>query len=108
MAPDPLLYEGCAEHYLLGRPPYSDELGAVLMRELGLDGSGTLVDVGCGPGVLAVQLASLFDDVVGLDPDPGMLAEAERHARRVAIRISRGDRRTRRTSPHWAFPRRGS
>lgn len=33
-----------------------------------------------GPGVLAVQLASLFDDVIGIDPDPEMLAEAERHA----------------------------
>jgi SAM-dependent methyltransferase len=80
VAPDPLLYRGCAAHYLRGRPPYSGELGAVLTRELGLDGHGTLVDVGCGPGVLAVQLASLFDDVVGIDPDPDMLAEAERHA----------------------------
>ena len=80
MAPDPLLYRGCAAHYLLGRPPYSGELATVLTRELGLDGHGTLVDVGCGPGVLAVQLASLFDDVIGIEPDPDMLAEAERHA----------------------------
>ena len=80
MAPDPLLYRGCAAHYLRGRPPYSGELGALLTRELGLDGHGTLVDVGCGPGVLAVQLASLFEDVIGIEPDPDMLAEAERHA----------------------------
>jgi SAM-dependent methyltransferase len=52
----------------------------VLTRELGLDGHGTLVDVGCGPGVLAVQLAPLFDDVIGIEPDPDMLAEAECHA----------------------------
>ena len=80
MAPDPLLYRGCAAHYLQGRPPYSAELASVLTRELGLDGHGTLVDVGCGPGVLAVQLASLFDDVIGIEPDPDMLAEADRHA----------------------------
>lgn len=80
MAPDPLLYRGCAAHYLLGRPPYSSDLPATLVRELGLDGHDTLVDVGCGPGVLAVQLASLFDTVIGIDPDPDMLAEAERHA----------------------------
>ncbi len=80
MAPDPLLYGGCAAHYLQGRPPYSRGLGTVLTRELGLDGHGTLVDVGCGPGVLAVQLASLFDAVIGIDPDRDMLAEAERHA----------------------------
>jgi SAM-dependent methyltransferase len=80
VAPDPLLYRGCAAHYLRGRPPYSGELGALLTRELGLDGHGTLVDVGCGPGVLAVQLAPLFDHVIGIDPDPEMLAEAEGHA----------------------------
>jgi SAM-dependent methyltransferase len=80
VAPDPFLYRGCAEHYLCGRPPYSEQLGAVLTRELGLNGHGTLVDVGCGPGVLAVQLASLFDAVIGIDPDPDMLTEAERHA----------------------------
>jgi SAM-dependent methyltransferase len=80
VAPDPLLYRGCAAHYLVGRPPYSEELGAVLTRELGLDGHGTLIDVGCGPGVLAVELASLFDHVIGIEPDPDMLAEAQRHA----------------------------
>lgn len=81
MPPDPLLYRGCAEHYLRGRPPYSADLPEVLRGELGLDGHGTLVDIGCGPGVLAVQLAPMFDHVVGLDPDPDMLAEARRHAK---------------------------
>ena len=80
MARDPFLYRGCAEHYLRGRPSYSEQLGEVLTRELGLNGNGTLVDIGCGPGVLAVQLAALFDDVIGIDPDAEMLAEAERHA----------------------------
>ena len=48
--------------------------------EIGLDGTGTLVDVGCGPGILAVQLAPLFDTVIGIDPEPEMLAQARRHA----------------------------
>jgi SAM-dependent methyltransferase len=48
----------------------------VLARELGLDGRGRLLDVGCGPGILAGELASLFSSAVGLDPDAGMLAEA--------------------------------
>ena len=69
-----------AAHYLRGRPPYSRELAAVLRGELGLDGTGVLVDVGCGPGSLAVQLAGLFDTVVGIDPEPAMLAEARHHA----------------------------
>ena len=80
MPPDPLLYRGCAEHYLRGRPPYSPQLADVLGSELELDGHGTLIDVGCGPGVLAVRLARLFDRVIGIDPDPDMLAAARAHA----------------------------
>jgi hypothetical protein len=29
----------------------------------------------CGPGVLTIRLAHLFEQAVGLDPDAGMLAE---------------------------------
>ena len=50
-------------------------------KVLGLDGRGRLLDVGCGPGVVALRLAPLFESVVGLDPDPGMLEEARRAAR---------------------------
>ena len=85
---DSVLYRGSAAHYLPGRPPYSDRLAAVLGEELELDGSGTLIDVGCGPGILAVQLASLFEHVVGIDPDLDMLEEARRHgARSGALQI---------------------
>jgi SAM-dependent methyltransferase len=69
---------GAAAHYRPGRPPYSPELVDVLVRELRLDGTGRMLDVGCGPGILTVGLAGLFDEVVGLDPDPDMVAEAQR------------------------------
>ena len=77
---DPTIYLGAAAHYRSGRPAYSPELEAVLTRELGLDGSGRLLDAGCGPGVLTIRLAHLFGPVVGLDPDAGMLAEGARAA----------------------------
>jgi ubiquinone/menaquinone biosynthesis C-methylase UbiE len=77
---DPTLFEGSAAHYRYGRPPYSPQLEAVLTEELGLDGSGRLLDGGCGPGILTIRLAQLFDDVVGLDPDAAMLAEGRRVA----------------------------
>jgi SAM-dependent methyltransferase len=78
---DPLLYSGSAPHYVRGRPPYSAELAPTVRAELGLDGTGRLLDVGCGPGRLALTFAPLFEDVIGVDPDAGMLAEAERLAR---------------------------
>jgi len=77
---DPTIYRGSAAHYRCGRPAYSPELEAVLMRETGLDGKGRLLDVGCGPGVLTVRLAHLFEQAVGLDPDAAMLAEGRRAA----------------------------
>ena len=77
---DPTIYEGAAAHYRPGRPPYSPQLEAVLTEELGLDGSGRLLDGGCGPGILTVRLAHLFDEAVGLDPDPAMLTEGRKVA----------------------------
>jgi SAM-dependent methyltransferase len=77
---DPTLFEGAAAHYRYGRPPYSPQLEAVLAEELGLDGSGRLLDGGCGPGILTIRLAHLFEEVVGLDPDAAMLAEGRRVA----------------------------
>jgi SAM-dependent methyltransferase len=77
---DPTIYAGAAPHYRPGRPPYSPQLEAVLAEELGLDGSGRLLDGGCGPGILTVRLANLFEEAVGLDPDPAMLAEGRRVA----------------------------
>jgi SAM-dependent methyltransferase len=78
---DPSFYDGAAAHYRRGRPAYSPRLEGLLAEELSLDGSGRLLDVGCGPGVLTVRLARLFEGAVGLDPDPGMIAEGRRAAR---------------------------
>jgi ubiquinone/menaquinone biosynthesis C-methylase UbiE len=74
------VYASGAPYYLRGRPPYSAQLPDVLRAELGLDGTGVLVDVGCGPGVLVVQLASAVETRIGIDPEPAMLEEAARHA----------------------------
>lgn len=82
---DPTIYLGSAAHYRSGRPAYSPDLEALLSRETGLDGSGRLLDVGCGPGVLTVRLAHLFDAAVGLDPDADMLAEGRRAAAEQGI-----------------------
>jgi SAM-dependent methyltransferase len=82
---DPTIYQGAAAHYRDGRPAYSPELEAALTEQVGLDGTGRLLDVGCGPGVLTVRLAHLFGDAVGLDPDADMLAEAHRCAEQEGI-----------------------
>lgn len=82
---DPTIYRGSAGHYRAGRPPYSPELESVLTRELGLNGRGRLLDVGCGPGIVTVRLSRLFEEVVGLDPDPEMIIEGRRAAEERGI-----------------------
>ena len=82
---DPTLYKGSAAYYLRGRPAYSQALREMVAAECGLDGTGQLIDVGCGPGVLAVELAPVVHEAVGLDPDADMLAEAARHAERARV-----------------------
>lgn len=83
---DPTLYQGCAAYYVPGRPPYSRALVPTLTTEVGLDGSGRLLDIGCGPGVLALALAEQFEEVIGLDPDAEMLAEGARRAEQRGIK----------------------
>jgi SAM-dependent methyltransferase len=83
---DETLYAGSAGYYAAGRLPYPPELPDVLRRELGLDGTGRLLDVGCGPGSLTLLLARLFAAVVGVEADLRALL--------------------RRTSPGGSFPSR--
>lgn len=77
---DPSLYQGSARHYAVGRVPYPGELAQRLVDALGLDGTGRLLDVGCGPGSLTLLLAPHFREAIGVDPDADMLAEAARLA----------------------------
>jgi ubiquinone/menaquinone biosynthesis C-methylase UbiE len=82
---DPQAFAGTAEYYSAGRPPYSAQLADTMARELSLDGTGQLLDVGCGPGVLELPLARLFGQVTALDPEPGMLREGRRRCLRAGV-----------------------
>ncbi|MEU8957626.1 class I SAM-dependent methyltransferase [Streptomyces sp. NPDC048518] len=87
---DDTLFAGAAPYYARGRLPYAPGLADTLAEVLELDarepegpergGRSRLIDVGCGPGTLALSLSHLFGEVVGVDPDEGMIAEAERGA----------------------------
>ncbi len=79
------LYQGTAWYYSRFRPPYPDALVSVLRHNFSLDGSGRLLDLGCGPGPVAIRLAHLFDEVVAMDPEPEMLAEGRAAAERAGV-----------------------
>jgi len=80
MADDRALFAGAASWYARYRIPYPDALIANIVSHFGLDGTGRLLDLGCGPGTLTFPLAPYFEHVIAADPDAGMIAEAKRIA----------------------------
>ncbi len=82
---DPHIYQGTACYYSRFRPRYPDALERVLRDEFKLDGRGRLLDLGCGPGTVAIRLAHLFEQVVAMDPEPEMLTEGRNEAARANV-----------------------
>ncbi len=86
---DETLFLGSAPYYARGRLPYPAGLSDALRDAMELDGHGRAIDVGCGPGLIALRIAHLFEEVVGLDPDAGMIAEAKRLAAEHGVKNAR-------------------
>lgn len=82
---DPQAFQGTAEYYSKGRPPYSEHIADAMTHELSLDCTGQLLDVGCGPGVLVLELAGLFHQAIALDPEVGMLREGQRRCQQAGV-----------------------
>lgn len=69
--------------------PFREEAHAFLRRRLGDGAPGAgrrLLDVGCGPGRHAGRLAADGFRVLGIDPDPEMIARASREHPGAAFR----------------------
>lgn len=82
---DESLYAGSAAYYAIGRMPYPPELSHAIRAALRLDGSGRLLDVGCGPGSLTLLLAPLVREAVGIDADRDMIAAAMTRAEQAGL-----------------------
>lgn len=79
------LFKGTAHFYSRYRPGYPDEMIACVVERFGLDGTGRLLDLGCGTGQLLVPLAPHVESAIGMDPEPEMLAEARRVAEEAGV-----------------------
>ncbi|MEX2314435.1 MAG: class I SAM-dependent methyltransferase [Thermomicrobiales bacterium] len=81
----PDLFKGTAPYYARYRPGYPDAMIVHIVERFGLDGTGRLLDLGCGTGQLLIPLAPYVETVIGMDPEPEMLAEAERVADKAGV-----------------------
>ncbi|QLE57309.1 class I SAM-dependent methyltransferase [Nostoc sp. TCL26-01] len=77
---DPTLFEGAAEVYAQYRTKYPPTVFEKLTEIFNLNGEGRLLDLGTGPGLIAISLSPKFQEVVAIDPDADMLKEAQRQA----------------------------
>ncbi|MER5570456.1 methyltransferase domain-containing protein, partial [Streptomyces goshikiensis] len=64
-----------AHHYAAFRPRYPEEFFTLLADRFGLDGTQTVLDLGCGPGTITIPLASRAGHVYAVDIEPAMINE---------------------------------
>ncbi|WP_416668798.1 class I SAM-dependent methyltransferase [Egbenema bharatensis] len=74
------LFDGAQQYYVHYRPKYPPELYDRIAQGFNLNGKGKLLDLGCGTGLIALALRDRFEQVIGLDPDPEMLKQAQQQA----------------------------
>ena len=66
------------------RPPYPPAFFRKVVQRLALGKQHTLIDLGTGPGLLALGFAPYVGRIVGVDPEPAMLVP--RSLRRNGLR----------------------
>lgn len=81
--------EGLARIHDAGHGDLARDAAARLLEELARAGlrRGTVVDLGCGSGILARQLADAGYHVLGIDASEAMIALARRRAPQAELRV---------------------
>lgn len=72
-------------YYESARPPYGAGFFAAVAQQLGFDRSQRLLDVGSGPGILAIGFAPYCGRVLGVDPEATMVEAARAAAKRAGV-----------------------
>jgi precorrin-6B methylase 2 len=85
-----------AGHYLAGRPSYPSAFIVEMARFCGLRRADRLLDLGTGPGLLALAFAPHVGSVLAVDPEPEMLRQARQAVRAtgVAVEVREGSSET--------------
>ena len=89
---DPHRFQTTVPYYARYRLGYPDELIARIVQIAGLKPGDSVMDLGCGPGLVALPLARAGLKVTAIDPEPNMVeaAKAAAHEAGVSIDVRQG------------------
>jgi hypothetical protein len=85
----PSAFAGIATHYVRYRPPYPDEFLSELRSHAKTTGYGSLLDLACGPGRVAIPMAPYFNGVLVSGHARGRACVAGRGGMEASIRRGR-------------------
>ena len=78
-------FAGTAVYYAQYRVPYPKALTDDLLKRTGISGDGKLLDLACGPGRIAIPLASSFRDVWAIDLEPQMIEVGQKESKKRGL-----------------------
>ncbi len=84
---DPHRFRTAVPFYGRYRLGYPERLIARAAAETGLSAGDAVLDLGCGPGTLSIPFARLGMKVLGVDPEPNMLAAAAAAAQEAGVSV---------------------
>jgi SAM-dependent methyltransferase len=85
---EPHRFRSTVPFYAASRVPYPEALVSLVVAHCGLSVGSRMLDLGCGPGLLALAFAPHVGAVVAVDPEPAMLEAAEAGARAAGVTLT--------------------
>lgn len=73
-------FAGTSPYYDRFRAPYAQAAIDFIIERYSLSKGVRALDLGCGPGTIAITLSNIVGEVVAVDPDADMIAEGRRLA----------------------------
>lgn len=84
---DPRRFQTTVPYYSRYRLGYPDLLVQRVIARVGVKPGDAVMDLGCGPGPLAIPFAQAGMKVVGVDPEPAMLEAARGAANEAGVTL---------------------
>ncbi len=81
-------FASTVEFYARYREPYPPEFFKQSAQQIALHGDETLLNIGCGPGLLAIGFSPFVGRCTGLDPEAAMIAAARAAAAEAGVELS--------------------